>query len=193
MNMLILKLAARGWMPSTARWAAALWMAWATALAAVAIALTLSVRQWREVQRAPAATAPASVIFTTRPPTSAEEVLDRLRIADPKATALQTLHLALEGAPGVQLASVEFSAPPTVADRLDRTDVVFQVRGPYGPIKHVPAQWSARFEASSLLSLRVQRSATTPGDVEATVSAALWTRPSLTQAPDALAPVSAAR
>jgi hypothetical protein len=189
MSTLMLRLAARGWMPGTARWATALWAGWALALVAVAIALILSVRQWLEAQRTPATALPASVAAIARTTTLAEEVLDRLRLADPKATALQTLHHALEGAPGVQLVSVEFGAPPTAAGRLDRTDVTFQLRGPYAPVKQVLAQWSARFEASSLLSLRLQRSATTPGTVEATVSAALWTRPAVTTASDAASSV----
>jgi hypothetical protein len=189
MSTLMLKLAARGWMPGTARWAAALWAGWALALAAVAIALTLSAQQWRDAQHAPTSALPVNGATVHRTPNPTAEVLDRLRLVDPKATALQTLHHALEGAPGVQLVSVEFGAPPTAADRLDRTDLTFQLRGPYAPVKQVLAQWSTRFDASSLLSLRLQRSATTPGTVDATVSAALWTRPVVTTASDAASSV----
>jgi hypothetical protein len=112
-------------------------------------------------------------------PPQGGELLSWLQISDPKAAALQTLHLAVQGASGVQLVSAEFS-PRAVAspDHLDRLDVSIQLRGPYGAVKQVIAQWSQRFESSSVLALRVQRAANAPGAVDATVTAALWSRPS---------------
>jgi hypothetical protein len=188
-DTLALKLAARGWWPGTARWAAALWMAWALALAMMAAALFVSVRQWREVQRALSTPAllPATVASTKRTLTAAEDVLDRLHVTDPQAAALKALHLALEGAPGVQLVSADFGVQPGTPARLDRTDITFGLRGPYGAIKQVLGQWSARFETSSLISLRLQPSATVPGVIEATAVAALWTRPSVPSSVDATA------
>jgi hypothetical protein len=177
LNALLLKLATHGWWPGTPRWGVSVWAAWWVAMLVVGGLLLISAQQWRDAERLPpvAAAAPA-VTVPQRVVSPAEAVLARLHVSDPKAAALQMLHVALDGAPGVQLVSAEFSAQAAEADRLDRLSVTFQLRGPYAAVKQVLAQWNARFEAASLLSLRIQRSATTPGVVEATVSAALWTR-----------------
>jgi hypothetical protein len=195
MDTLTLKLAARGWWPGTARWAAALWMAWVLALAMTAATLFVLARQWREVQRAQSVPAlvPANVASTKRTPTADQEVLDRLRIVDPKAAALKALHQALEGTPGVQLVSAEFGVQSGTAERLDRTDITFQLRGPYGAIKQVLGQWSSRFETSSLVSLRLQPSATSPGVIEASAVAALWSRSSMASPSEPAASAPSAR
>jgi hypothetical protein len=189
-----LQLAAHGLWPGSARSTALLWAVWVLALTAVAAALAVSAKNFREARPDPLQASmlvPATAAKRAQSPT--EQVLDRLRIADPKAAALQTLYLALEGARGSQLVSVGFSALPASPDQLDSMNATIQLRGPYATVKQVLAQWTARFETSSLISLRLQRSPTTPGVVEATASAALWTRPAAPPPADAAASAPAGR
>jgi hypothetical protein len=180
-----LALATRGVMPGSVRRARLLWAVWALALLGVLAALAWSFDPWRRAQRAHelAAAVPQSLDPGAKDsraqPQQEDALLSRLQISDPKASALQTLQLALQGASGVQLVSAEFSARPAASpDQLDRLDASIQLRGPYGAVKQVIAQWSQRFESSSVIALRVQRTANAPGVVDATVSAALWSRPS---------------
>jgi hypothetical protein len=177
-------LASHGWMPGSVRRARLLWALWSLALLGVLAALAWSFDPWWRAQRVhePAAAAPQSLgpnakDSRTQPPLD-DTLLSRLQINDPKASALQTLQLALQGASGVQLVSAEFSTKPAPSpEHLDRLDASIQLRGPYGAVKQVIAQWSQRFESSSVIALRVQRAANAPGVVDATASAALWSRP----------------
>jgi hypothetical protein len=180
-NTLQLALASRGWMPGSARLARLLWVMWALALLGALAALVGSFEHWQQAHErvvvAPASPDPGPKDSPTQPRQD-DALLSHLQRNDPKAAALQTLHLALQGASSVQLVSAEFSPKPAAAaDQLDRLDASIQLRGPYGAVKQVIAQWSQRFESSSVLALRLQRSANAPGIVDATVSAALWSRP----------------
>ena len=185
MNTVQLVLASRGGMPGSVSRARVLWALWALIMLCVLAALTWSVDRWQHARRARDA-AVAALQFNTRgiatpevQPPQGSSLLRRLQISDPTAVALQTLHLALQGASGVQLVSAEFSPKSAASpDHLDRLDANIQLRGPYGAVKQVVAQWSQRFESSSVLALRVQRAANAPGTVDATVTAALWSRPS---------------
>ncbi len=181
MNTLQLALALRGWMPGSARRARLLWVMWALALLGALAALVGSFEHWQQAQDRVAVAPPSpdpGPKDSRAPARHDDESLSRLQLNDPKAAALQILHLALQGASGVQLVSAEFSPKPAGApDQLDRLDASIQLRGPYGAVKQVIAQWSQRFESSSILALRLQRAANAPGVVDATVSAVLWSRP----------------
>lgn len=100
-----------------------------------------------------------------------------------RAVALQTLDLSLGATPTVQLVATEFSAQPGSADRLARTDISLSLRGPYADVKRVLSIWSARFNAVSVLSLRMQPQPSAPGVIEANVYAALWSRPGVAPQP----------
>lgn len=176
------------WQPVVQLWtparAHALWWAvWVATALVVAGALVVVARQWSHTQQAGQGVAALVVDAPTTPrtrPSADEAVLARLPVGDAKGVALQTLDIALGAAPSVLLVSTEFSASPRDPDRLDRTEVSFQVRGPYADVKRVLSIWMARFEVGSVLSLRIQPQPAVPGTVQASVTAALWSRPSAT-------------
>jgi hypothetical protein len=171
--------ALRHW--TLARVVALRWAAWDVAALIAAVFLAVVARQWSQAQqgRLNATSLAADTASPARVETSSDhELLARLPAGYTKAIALQTLDIALSTTPSVQLVATEFSTQPGSADRLDRTDIAFRLRGPYTDVKRVLSIWSARFVAGSVLSLRVQPQPSTPGVVEANVNGALWSRPS---------------
>jgi hypothetical protein len=190
-------LASHAGLPGSAYRVGLQWSLWVLLSLAMLAALARSAVQWQRAQRAHESTAvptPATVMGAQRSQAvSPSQALERHpQIDDPKAATLQALHMALQSAGAVQLVSAEFSPKPAAsADQLDRLDASIQLRGPYAAVKQVLAQWSDRFAASSVIALRVQRSDTLPGVVDATLSAALWSKPA--KATDAAPAASAPR
>jgi hypothetical protein len=159
------------------------WGAFVIGTLIVALVLAAAAKQLWQVREhespAPAPTLQAPLTARAKP-TADKDVLARPPSGAAKAVALQTLDLALGTAPGVQLVATEFSSQLGSAERLDRTDVAFRVRGPYADIKRVLSIWSTRFQAGSVLALRVQQQPSAPGMAEASVNSAIWSRPGVT-------------